>query len=773
MKIEEFLISDYGPLPERGRFSLGDFNLIYGENESGKTLTIDAIIKMLVGKKASNFKFINRVDELPEGYVLILEDDGKKTKIKGKKTIKNVLDLTFSEFCNLFIIRNSDLEIFKAPDFYNNVTERLLGLRIKDIEEIRKNLRSIGNLTPGGKFSNKGEEKLENRMKNARNSITAIKLLRKKIEEENFDRLEESLINLKAERNNIAKNLTNYENARKREIFEKGKAALDILMEKKKEIEDLSIFNEIDKEAWKTNEDNLSIYNPQKKNLMSELEKNTDLLDNIEQEIIKKQIEIKIPAEVKTKIETDIKREILEFEAKTGELAVKREKSKFFNLIFIISSFLLGLSLFGGLISSYLLGYLLAGIFGTISVVFIFFKFQYIKEKGWVDGFIERLNLELLEIGLKGDNFEEITSNIRLFEADYKKKESELTNSLNLKNNLESVIKNLNNTSIPNLVLEIKKNEDNIVSLKSKSRVESIDAFKVKLGFKQECRQFFENQKAILKNLFGFDVLDDETPISSWSKEIKKLEDYKDKNVELKFNEETVNSLRTKKDELENQLKSITLTMSEINNELSEIEINVNNILKPKEDHYHCETSNDLIKFKEKLDDFLNENNEKRDSILKIIEIFNNIELGEKEKISKLLSKKSSISEYFNEITNGLYNEIRFDMDSATIEVQRKDGQFIKLEYLSGGAYDQLYFSIRLALAEKILKGKTGFFILDDPFIKSDHKRLVKQIDLLKKISSLGWQIIYFSSQNDIKNLLTNDIEKGNMNYIKLESLLS
>ncbi len=81
------------------------------------------------------------------------------------------------------------------------------------------------------------------------------------------------MITLKTERSNIVKNLTNYENARKREIFEKGKAALDILMEKKKEIEELSIFNESDKEAWKTNENNLSIYNPQKKFLMSELQK--------------------------------------------------------------------------------------------------------------------------------------------------------------------------------------------------------------------------------------------------------------------------------------------------------------------------------------------------------------------------------------------------------------------------------------------------------------------------------------------------------------------
>ena len=71
------------------------------------------------------------------------------------------------------------------------------------------------------------------------------------------------------------------------------------------------------------------------------------------------------------------------------------------------------------------------------------------------------------------------------------------------------------------------------------------------------------------------------------------------------------------------------------------------------------------------------------------------------------------------------------------------------------------------------MKGNTGFFILDDPFIKSDSKRLAKQVELLKKISNLGWQIIYFSSKNEIRNLLTNDIEAGKMNYIKLESMFS
>ncbi len=45
MRIDEFCITRYGPLSNIGPIIMSDFNLFHGMNESGKTLTIDALVK--------------------------------------------------------------------------------------------------------------------------------------------------------------------------------------------------------------------------------------------------------------------------------------------------------------------------------------------------------------------------------------------------------------------------------------------------------------------------------------------------------------------------------------------------------------------------------------------------------------------------------------------------------------------------------------------------------------------------------------------------------
>ncbi len=155
------------------------------------------------------------------------------------------------------------------------------------------------------------------------------------------------------------------------------------------------------------------------------------------------------------------------------------------------------------------------------------------------------------------------------------------------------------------------------------------------------------------------------------------------------------------------------------------------------------------------------------------MQIFEEIEVEEKEKVSELFGKESSISKYFTEITDGLYEEVMFNQETGEIEVRRRDGAMLEAEKLSGGAYDQLYLSIRLALGEKLLKGKKGFFIMDDPFVKADPDRVEKQIEIVRKISETGWQIIYFSAKKEINDILKKDIDRGAINYIKFQSIFS
>jgi uncharacterized protein YhaN len=86
---------------------------------------------------------------------------------------------------------------------------------------------------------------------------------------------------------------------------------------------------------------------------------------------------------------------------------------------------------------------------------------------------------------------------------------------------------------------------------------------------------------------------------------------------------------------------------------------------------------------------------------------------------------------------------------------------------LSKGAQDQLYFSLRLALAQKIIGKEAKFFlILDDPFITFDHQRAKEALEILREISK-EYQIILATKDEYIKELF----EKTGGNIIEIEKI--
>lgn len=772
MKIKEFSILEYGPLPERGRISLTDFNLFYGKNESGKTLTIDALLKILSGREISQFQNINRVDEKPEGYIIILDEHDKPIKLKVSKNISDLIDLSFNEFNNLFVIRDSDLTLYQEEDFYNNVTDKLLGLRVKDIDNILNSLRDLGKLTQTGKFRNIKDEKFDDRINDAEDCVQKIEKLQKKIQDEQLDELEEQLLFYEEKLGNLDKKLENFENARKREIYEKGIEAFNILKENKKQIDTLEVFNELDREHWRDIERDLKASIEIKEQLRIELAENKNKLDDLKNQLKDKELEFQIPEKKNKILEDDIKPELRTYEIRRGEIAGQAERSKFFTYILIISFFLLSICLIGGLIRSLMIWYILASLFAFLTGGSLFFKLIYIKNKAWLEGFIERTNLKLIKIELAGKNYKEVYINIQKFENEYDVKRTELENLRKSKERLEEKITDIKEKRFPEIEKKIENFENKILNLKNKSLVKTFQEYEENLRIKKENESSLFNKKSILDSLFEYTNNSYDDSIAHWTSELKNLEEYKEKGIDLKYKEEIITNLKERKSQIEENLNTLTDVMTELRNELIDLERKVNSILDIKEDYLHCMTSNDLKVIKERLKEFLNENYYKRDKILDIINIFSEIKNEEKEKISKLLSKKSNVAGYFKEITNGVYKSVIFEMETGKLKVLRKDDEMFEVEKLSGGTYDQLYFTIRIALGEQILQDKTGFFILDDPFIKADSERLQNQIDMLKKICEFGWQILYFTSKDEIVNSLKDDFGSGKVNYIELENLI-
>jgi len=50
---------------------------------------------------------------------------------------------------------------------------------------------------------------------------------------------------------------------------------------------------------------------------------------------------------------------------------------------------------------------------------------------------------------------------------------------------------------------------------------------------------------------------------------------------------------------------------------------------------------------------------------------------------------------------------------------------------------------------------------------------LQRQIDILKRISESGWQIIYFTAKDEVKDVLKKDIQNGKVQYIPIKGIFS
>jgi len=206
---------------------------------------------------------------------------------------------------------------------------------------------------------------------------------------------------------------------------------------------------------------------------------------------------------------------------------------------------------------------------------------------------------------------------------------------------------------------------------------------------------------------------------------------------------------------------------------LEDISKEVNVSVRPSESPLICETLVDLREISKILLEFVDDANSNTSTVLEVMKVFEEIEGEEEQKVEQLFSKDSRVSSYFNEITDGLYQKVEYLSDEQRIQVTMKTGESLDADKLSGGAYDQLYLCIRLALGERLLKGAKGFFIMDDPFIKADSDRLAKQLSVLERISKEGWQILYFTAKDEVKDALKEDLASKHIGYHEIESLFS
>ena len=169
MRIKKIHIIKYGPINGLDLEMGPGLQVIMGKNEAGKTLTVEAAIKMLLEGKTRDFDDIDRVSEEPEGYILFEDGSGKEQKINLKNGLARHMDLGGLDLRNIFIIRDSDLTLRDECGYYKNITDKLTGLQLEKIEELMSSVQDFGRLV-----NPSSDSKLSNAMEHGKIASAAL-----------------------------------------------------------------------------------------------------------------------------------------------------------------------------------------------------------------------------------------------------------------------------------------------------------------------------------------------------------------------------------------------------------------------------------------------------------------------------------------------------------------------------------------------------------------------------------------------------------------------
>ena len=201
---------------------------------------------------------------------------------------------------------------------------------------------------------------------------------------------------------------------------------------------------------------------------------------------------------------------------------------------------------------------------------------------------------------------------------------------------------------------------------------------------------------------------------------------------------------------LENIDFKLRVTQEELNNkniELHKLELDQKNI-EPELDNL-SKIEEELVNDKEKMLT-LQKNNL---SFVLAKQVLENAYINMKNSVTPKFTEE--LSKNISNITNGKYNNIRFNDEEGLI-VEIENGDYIPASKLSVGTIDQLYLSLRLSMIEDLSKESMPI-ILDETFAYFDDERLE---NVLKYINDKfkNHQVILLTCTNREKDILDKNL---------------
>ncbi len=776
MKLTKLSLTNYGPVNTEYEFADG-FNLLFGPNEQGKSLTLDAMVKLLLGKGSKKLPKINRVDTDPAtfgGYIsLELQDKQQKKEyqLQGKPNLSEYIDLNAEECMNLFVIRNSDLSIGQSDqeqdNFYTSLTDRLTGLKTEEIKQTVQTLRDYSQLTDTNKFQDIQERHhLASRIKDAKKILSEegiIGSIQKDNNQHHWEQMEAEYWQLKREIKQRQKTLTQLESAAKIENYQQLKNALEkakkdekLLTNLKSVTQDKLLDIKLAKQALETAKANYQ-------ELKKAVKKQQDKLEDLEQKYQTSTEQLERDRSNVQEVEQLLQSKLPILMDQKSQITADKNQFQIWSGLLLLFSLLLILSLATLLFQSLQILFVPIVLFSVCSAYSFYKILSHKQHQQHFDAGYNRLQLDLQKLKVPHKELAKIAQDLNQYRQDFQALQAKNSSLNSQRKATRDDLAELRDKKMDESRRQVAKQQETIKNAFEKCQVNSIRELQVKLVEKQKIETGLQKHLTLLESRLGKpssnqgQIRYSQTQQSTTQYYQRKLsaQAHLDKaQAQLKYDPQQEQLIKKEQQQAQEKMETVTSQLSTLRNKLNELQKEANKVLVDRDEPILCENIADLSQLEKELKQFVTHHQQQRKNTVEVLDILAEIEQEEKEKVAKLFGEDTQITKQFASITNHNYQQVYYDQETHHIKVQAADGKQYTPNKLSAGTFDQLFFSIRVGLGKKLLHNQTGFFIMDDPFIKADLQRLHQQLKMLLELANQGWQIIYFSAKEEVRSFL-------------------
>jgi hypothetical protein len=738
MEIREIAISHYGPLRDVRHIPHSGLQVFFGPNESGKTLLIDAILKLMLGNRLRDFAGIDRVPDPPRGRVS-LYSGGNEHLLDGSTRLDQVTGLDSNHLRNVFVIRNKDLQLDGQANYLRRVSDQLTGMEGRRLTDLKDILRKSGRLTSPNSTARLSKSldfgKIGEHVETAGELAGTIRAYLEESREKQVDSLERMLEESRRNIEGVSRQIQIQELAAK---WHRHATQVQLVEEYETRAEVALRLQPYTKTAFMKLQDLTSRARAARETSSQSQRQLDQLVPRLE------------GAQAK----------LMEFQAQLGPLESRKPKldhleqqallaasspppsaaglHRFSYGLLGLAVVALGLAALGMLPPALLVTPAIA-LIGALALIWADRneraksqeqrrRDRSLLQEGAAAGVMAETLQQLAaavareKTGLEqAKNRQQIlAATVRDMEQQQQHLEENLNAGMTLAENLEQQLsQGLQRLGIENL-------EQFGISMEEYNRAQA------------RCDELHQR----LEQIFGH------SPIRAggWREMLEQTPP--PENPGLSYDRLLLAELREQKDALLAEQEQLQIELHRHQAEMNNIAAACQGLPLEQETGSRLPLRFGNLEMLEHaqtvLEQFVTTVRTQSEIASRAIEIMEELELEEREKMTDLVGQDRPVQEIFRSITGGRYSDVVLD-SNLNVLVRNSQGLELPAAALSQGTYDQLYLALRLSLARDILGGKPGFLLLDDAFLCADSTRMELMLSAMAKLAAQGWHILYFT----------------------------